>query len=189
MTTPTTNWMGTYLEGQAKLIASLPIGQIARWVDHLRTAHAEGRQIFVCGNGGSAANGSHFTTDLGKSASDATGKRFRVLSLNENLSWITAIGNDYEYGDIYRRQLENYAQPGDVLLAASVSGSSPNVVRAFAWAKENGLKTLAMVGGTRGDLAELADEAIVIEDTHYGRVEDAQMTIYHLLCYAFVELG
>ncbi len=180
-------WITTYLKRQANLLTSLPADQIAQWIGHFQTAHREKRQIFVCGNGGSAANASHFATDLGKGASDALGERFRVLSLNDNTPWITALGNDYDYASIFRRQLENYAQPGDLLLAASVSGSSPNLVEAFEWANGNGLVTLAMVGGKRGTLTDLARHVIVIEDTHYGRVEDAQMAIYHLLCYAFMD--
>lgn len=191
MTTETKSieeWIGAYLERQSKLLTTLPADKISQWIDHLREAHRDGRQIFVCGNGGSAANASHFVTDLGKGSSDALGKRFRVLSLNDNTPWLTAIGNDYDYADIFRRQLENYAQPGDLLIAASVSGSSPNLIEAFTWANKNGVKTLAMVGARRGKLVSLARDVIVIEDTHYGRVEDAQMAIYHLLCYAFMDL-
>ena len=154
----------------------------------LKEAHTEGRQIFVFGNGGSASNSSHFVTDLGKGSSDALGKRFKVLSLNDNVSWMTAIGNDYAYEDIFVRQLENYGQAGDIALTMSVSGNSPNLVKAFEWAKENGLYTIALVGGKRGKLAEIASETIVIDDTHYGRAEDCQMGIAHMLCYAFMEV-
>ena len=85
------------------------------------------------------------------------------------------------------RQLKNYGQSGDVLIAVSVSGNSPNLVKAIEWANENGLTTVALVGAKRGRLAEIAKELVVIDDTHYGRVEDAQMHILHMLCYAFVE--
>jgi D-sedoheptulose 7-phosphate isomerase len=180
-------WISGYLERQRQLNANLPQRQIADLFGLLRRANEEDRQIFVCGNGGNAASSSHFVTDLGKNGSEAMPKRFHVLSLNDNTAWITAIGNDYAYADIFRRQLENYARPGDLLLAGSVSGSSPNLVEAFTWAKDHGLHTVALVGGKRGKLAEIAEHVLVIDDTHYGRVEDAQMTIYHLLCYAFVE--
>ena len=101
--------------------------------------------------------------------------------------WLTALGNDYCFDDVFVRPLQNYARPGDVLIGSSVSGSSPNLVRAFEWARQNGLRTIALVGAKRGPLAELAEQTLVIDDTHYGRVEDAQMTIYHMLCYAFME--
>ena len=109
----------------AKARDAIPADAIARLVDKLRQAHREDRQIFVFGNGGSAANASHFATDLGKGASDKLGKRFRVLSLNDNVSWMTAIGNDYSYEDVFVRQLENYGRAGDVALSVSVSGNSP----------------------------------------------------------------
>ena len=115
-------------------------------------------------------------------------QRFKVLSLNDNLPWITAIGNDYDYSDVYRRQLENYAQSGDLMITMSVSGNSPNLVQAAEWAKEQDVKVMAMVGARRGRLAELADHLIVIESEHYGRVEDCHMGICHMLCYAFMEL-
>jgi D-sedoheptulose 7-phosphate isomerase len=161
---------------------------VARLVDRFRAALAEDRQIFVFGNGGSAANASHFITDLGKGSSDKVGKRFRCLSINDNVSWITALGNDYAYEDVYVRQLENYARPGDVAMAMSVSGNSPNVVKAMEWAKRAGVFTIALVGGKRGRLAELVDVPVVIDSHHYGRVEDAHMAICHMICYAFMEM-
>jgi D-sedoheptulose 7-phosphate isomerase len=100
---------------------------------------------------------------------------------------MTALGNDYAYEDIFVRQLENYGRPGDIALSLSVSGNSPNCVKALAWAKEHGLSTIALVGSKRGRMAEIAEQVLVIADTHYGRVEDAQMGICHLLCYAFME--
>ena len=100
---------------------------------------------------------------------------------------MTAIGNDYAYEDIFMRQLENFAQPGDLVLALSVSGQSPNLVKAVQWANEHGLETIALVGGKRGGLADIARHVVAIKSTHYGRVEDAHMTVCHLLCYAFME--
>lgn len=82
---------------------------------------------------------------------------------------------------------QNYGKAGDIALGISVSGNSPNCVKAMEWARKNGLKTVALVGGKRGRMAEIAEQAIVINDTHYGRVEDAQMGICHMLCYAFME--
>lgn len=181
-------WLSNYVQAQKAALDSIPTAAVAEVVQKLRLAWKEDRQVFVFGNGGSAANASHFVTDLGKSSSDKLGKRFRVLTLNDNVSWMTAIGNDYAYEDIFVRQLENYARPGDLVLSISVSGNSPNCVKAVAWAKEHGLRTVVLVGAKRGRMAEIAEQAIVINDTHYGRVEDAQMGILHMLCYAFVEL-
>ena len=181
------NWITHYLAAQKRTTESIPAEAVARIIEVLRRAILEKRQIFCIGNGGSAANSSHFTTDLGKCSAEALGRAIRVSSLTDNTAWITALGNDYAYEDIFVRQLKNYGQSGDVLIGVSVSGNSPNLVKAFEWANENGLTTVALVGAKRGRMADLAKELVVIDDTHYGRVEDAQMHILHLLCYAFVE--
>lgn len=180
-------WISEYVSAQKAALDSIPQQAVEQLIQLLRQALHEDRQIFVFGNGGSAANASHFVTDLGKGASDKVGKRFRCLSLNDNVSWMTALANDRSYEDIFVGQLENYARKGDVALALSVSGNSPNVVKAMAWARKAGLTTIALVGGKRGGLAGIAEHVIVIDSVHYGRVEDAQMTICHLLCYAFME--
>ena len=180
-------WIADYIGAQKAAHDSIPVDAVAQLIDKLRQALKEDRQIFVFGNGGSAANASHFATDLGKGASDKAGKRFRVLSLNDNVSWMTALANDYSYEDIFFGQLQNYGKPGDIAFGISVSGNSPNCVKALEWAKRNELKTVALVGAKRGRMAEIAEQVIVINDTHYGRVEDAQMGICHLLCYAFME--
>ena len=180
-------WIKDYITAQKTTHDSIPLEGVAQLVEKLRQALKDDRQIFVFGNGGSAANASHFATDLGKGSSDKLGKRFRVLSLNDNVSWMTALGNDYSYDDVFVRQLMNYGKPGDLVMTMSVSGNSPNLVKAIEWAKQNGLHTVALVGGKRGRLAELAEQVIVVNDTHYGRVEDAHMGICHMLCYAFME--
>ncbi len=180
-------WLADYIRAQKAAHDSIPLTAVAELIETLRAALKEDRQIFVFGNGGSAANASHFATDLGKLASDKVGKRFRVLSLNDNVGWLTALANDYAYEDVFVGQLQNYGKPGDLAIGLSVSGNSPNCVKALEWARKNGLRTVALVGARRGRMAEVAEQAIVINDTHYGRVEDAQMSICHLACYAFVE--
>jgi D-sedoheptulose 7-phosphate isomerase len=180
-------WIENYLAEQRRTLEAIPVQAVENLIELFRNALQEDKQIFVFGNGGSASNVSHFVTDLGKCSSDAAYRRFRCLSLNENTSWITALGNDYAYEDVYLRQLTNYAREGDLAMALSVSGNSPNVVKAFEWCRKNGVYTIALTGAKRGRLVELADTAIVIESTHYGRVEDCQMHICHMICYAFVE--
>ena len=182
------NWITNYLEAQKRTIDSIPADAVASIIEVLRRAILEKRQIACIGNGGSASNSSHFTTDLGKCSAEALGRAIRVLSLTDNTAWITALGNDYAYEDIFVRQLKNYGESGDVLIGVSVSGDSPNLVKAFEWAKANGLTTVALVGAKRGRMADIAQELVVIDDAHYGRVEDAQMHILHMLAYAFVEM-
>jgi len=181
-------WIADYVRMQKAALDSIPGESVARVIEMLRAALHEDRQVFVFGNGGSAANASHFATDLGKGASDKVGRRFRVMSLNDNVSWLTALGNDYSYDEVFVGQLRNFGHPGDLAISLSVSGNSPNCVKALEWAKKNGLRTVALVGNKRGKLAEIAEEVMVIQDGHYGRVEDAHMGICHMLCYAFMEL-
>ena len=181
------DWIAAYLSAQRATLETLKPAELAGLVETLRRAWAEDRQVFAAGNGGSAANASHFAVDLGKGASDKLPRRFRILSLTDNVAWMTALGNDYHYDDVFVRQLMNYARPGDVFIGISVSGNSPNLVKTMEWCRAHGVRTIALVGAKRGRMAELADQLIVVGDTHYGRVEDAQMTILHLLCYAFME--
>jgi D-sedoheptulose 7-phosphate isomerase len=180
-------WITEFITAQKAALDSVPVEAVARIIETFQKALAEDRQVFVFGNGGSAANASHFATDLGKGSSDKVGRRFRVISLNDNVSWMTALGNDYAYDEVFARQLMNYGRAGDVVLALSVSGNSPNVVKALEWSKKQGLHTIALVGAKRGRMADVADQTVVIDSTHYGRVEDAQMGICHMICYAFME--
>jgi D-sedoheptulose 7-phosphate isomerase len=180
-------WISDYIQAQKAALDSIPVESVAKLIELHQKALKEDKQIFVFGNGGSASNCSHYATDLGKGSSDKLNRRFKVMSLNDNISWITALGNDYSYEDVYLRQLMNYGQPGDLVMVLSVSGSSPNLVRAVEWANKHQLETIAIVGGKKGKLATLAKHAVVINDTHYGRAEDAQMGICHMLCYAFME--
>jgi D-sedoheptulose 7-phosphate isomerase len=182
-----TDWISEYLRAQAAAHRAIPVEAVVRFVGLLREALQADRQIFVFGNGGSAANAAHFATDLGKGASDRLPRRFRVMALTDNVSWLTALANDYSYEEVFVRPLQNFARAGDVAIGISVSGNSPNCVRALAWAREHGLRTVALVGGRPCRMAELAELVLSVPDTHYGRVEDAHMTFLHLACYAFME--
>jgi D-sedoheptulose 7-phosphate isomerase len=159
------NWISDYISEYRRVLDAIPEERVEALIGRLKSSLARDCQIFVIGNGGSATNSSHFVTDLGKGSSDAVGKRFRCLSLNDNVSWLTALGNDYSFEDIFQQQLINYAKPGDMLLVLSVSGNSPNVVKAMSWAKENAVYTVALAGGQAGRIT----------------------AICHMLCYAFME--
>src|SRR5881409_1415004 len=108
-------WVADYLTAQQAALGSIPADEVGQLIESFRQALREDRQIFVFGNGGSAANASHFVTDLGKGASDKIGRRFRCLSLSDNTSWLTALGNDYAYDEVFSRQLMNYGKPGDLV--------------------------------------------------------------------------
>jgi D-sedoheptulose 7-phosphate isomerase len=180
-------WISSYIDEYKRVLDAISIEQVEELISRLKDSLHNDSQIFVIGNGGSAANASHFVTDLGKGSSDAVGKRFRCMSLNDNVAWMTALGNDYSYDDVFQKQITNFARPGDLLIVLSVSGNSPNVVKAITWANNNGIKTLALAGGQCGKITDIADESIIVDSKHYGHVEDAQMTICHILCYAFME--
>ncbi len=184
----TQEFLTQYIHSHKATLDSIPLTEVAEVISKFKEACTANKQIFMFGNGGSAANASHFATDLGKGSSDKIEQRFRCLSLNDNVSWLTALGNDYAYEDVFMRQLINYANAGDIVFAMSVSGNSPNVVKAVEWAKQNNVQTIALTGAAGGRLADIADKAIVINSTHYGRVEDAHMGICHMICYSFMEL-
>jgi len=180
-------WINQYVDGYKKALDAIPLDRIYDLIKEFAGANKSGKQIFVCGNGGSSANASHFVTDMAKGASDKMQTRFKCISLNEHTSLITAIGNDYSYKDIFRRQLENLATEGDILLTLSVSGNSPNLVEAIQWANENSMHTIALLGANNGQLTKLAHETIVVDSLHYGHVEDIHMLICHMIAYAFME--
>lgn len=181
-------WLKNYIDEQKKVIDSIPVEQVVEIIEKFIEANKGEKQIFVFGNGGSASNASHFITDLGKSASEASENHFKCLSLNECTSLITAIANDYAYEDVFVKQMENFANPNDLVLTMSVSGSSPNLVKAVKWANEKGLYTIALLGGKEGTLTGMADKVVRVDSTHYGRVEDLHMMICHMIAYAFIEI-
>lgn len=182
------NFLTDYIDKQKQALSGIPMDKVSEIITLFKEALNNDRQIFVFGNGGSAANASHFVTDLGKGSSDKTWRRFRCLSLNDNMAWVTALGNDYAYDQVFVRQLTNFCKPGDLIFVMSVSGNSPNLVEAAKWAKENNVHVIALVGAKKGQLAAIADTAVVIDDAHYGRVEDAHMGICHMIAYAFMEI-
>jgi D-sedoheptulose 7-phosphate isomerase len=180
-------WVSEYIASQKSVYDSIPVDEVTKLIEKFRDVLRQDRKVFIFGNGGSAASASHFATDLGKGASRGIGKYFKVMSLNDNVSWMTALANDDTYEDVFVGQLKNYSSEGDIAFSMSVSGNSPSCVQALTWARNNGLETIALVGANKGVMAEIAHHVIVVNDRHYGRVEDAHMTICHLLCYAFME--
>ena len=166
---------------------AIPEKQIATLIELLTQVRREGRQIFVCGNGGSAASASHLANDLGKGASAGRDLRFRVLSLTDNIPWITALANDASFAEIFVDQLRNFARPGDLLLTFSGSGNSPNIIRAVEWAEEEGLLTVGVTGKQGGRLGQIARYPILVESTHMGHIEEAHFLILHLVSYYFME--
>jgi len=178
-----------YLQDLQTALAALDVESIKAVREMFAATRGAGRQIFVCGNGGSAATASHLANDLGKGASYGRPKeqRFRVVALTDNVPWMTALGNDVSYDAIFAEQLLNLGQPGDLLLAISGSGNSRNVLEAVAVARERGMGTIGWTGFDGGELAGAVDLAIVADSHHMGRVEDIHTVLMHLICYYFME--
>src|SRR5213082_1851585 len=144
---------------QAQLIETiqnLDMGKIHRAIEVLARARDEGRRIFTCGNGGSASAASHFATDMVKGASFHRDKRFRIMALTDSLPTITAYANDVCYDCVFVEQLKNFAEPGDVVMAISGSGHSPNVLQAMEYANSIGCRTIALSGRNGGKLGPMA---------------------------------
>ena len=168
-------------------IESIDLTRVGRAIEILARARDEGRRIFVCGNGGSASTASHFATDLVKGASFGRSKRFRIMALTDSLPTITAYSNDVSYESVFVEQLKNFAQPGDVLVAVSGSGNSPNVLRAVEYAASIGCQTIGLSGRDGGALGKAAQLNIQVSHPHMGRIEDGHMVILHMISYYFME--
>ena len=161
--------------------------EVGRLIRLLAQARQTKRQIFICGNGGSAATASHFANDLGKGASYGRSERFRVYALTDSTPWITALANDVGYSQIFVEQLKNHAEAGDLLIAFSGSGNSPNVVEAIKWGNDNGVTTVGITGRPGGELGRLARYPFFIESSHMGHIEEGHFLIQHMVSYYFMD--
>jgi D-sedoheptulose 7-phosphate isomerase len=147
----------------------------------------EGRQVFICGNGGSAANAIHWANDFLYPVAKAGGRGMKMHALPANPSTLTCVGNDLGYDRIFSRQLESQAEKGDLLIVLSGSGNSPNILRAIETARELGMKSFAIVGFGGGKAKTLADVAIHTPIDDMQIAEDVQMNICHMLLQALGE--
>jgi D-sedoheptulose 7-phosphate isomerase len=177
----------TYRAALLETIGKIDTGRVEQAIEWFRQARDEGRQVFVCGNGGSAATASHFVTDIVKGASYRRPVRFRIIALTDSLSTITAYANDVGFDCVFAEQLRNFAQPGDLLLAISGSGNSPNVVEAVKAGNELGCRTIALTGRDGGKLGPVAQLNILVPEPHMGRIEDAHMIVCHMIGYCFMD--
>jgi len=170
-----------------KAIETIDLEKVGEAIGLLARAREEQRRIFVCGNGGSASTASHFACDMVKGASYGRTSRFRISSLTDSMPTLTAYSNDVGYDCVFVEQLKNFAEPGDVLVAISGSGNSPNVLRAVEYANSAGCRTIALTGRDGGDLGRIAQLNIQVSNPHMGRIEDAHMVVIHMICYYFME--
>lgn len=170
-----------------RAINSIDLLWVGAAIELLAKARAEDRRIFIFGNGGSAATASHFATDMVKGASYGRAKRFRIMALTDSLPTVTAYSNDVSYECVFAEQLKNFAERGDVVIAVSGSGNSPNVLHAMEYANSIGCQTIALSGRDGGALAKVAELNLRVAHPHMGRIEDTHMIMLHMICYYFIE--
>lgn len=178
------NDLARYWRELASVMDAMPISQLARAADILLECHDHAGTIFVLGNGGSAATASHFACDLAKGTRTEGVPPFRVMPLTDNVPLMTAWGNDVSYERIFAEQLSALVRAGDVVVAISASGNSPNVLAAAELARLAGATTIALTGQTGGRLRRLAHLTIRVPAEPIEQVEDAHLAIAHSLCVA-----
>jgi phosphoheptose isomerase len=176
---------GSFFDGYAEEMsrAAKTVDPVAfgRAAEILLEAYVNGARIFSCGNGGSASIANHMQCDHVKGVRTATGLSPRVLSLSTHVELLTAIANDIGYEDVFSYQLQSQSGPGDVLVAVSSSGRSANIVNALTWARDSGLRTIAITGFGGGAARTTAEVCVHVDCTNYGVVEDLHQAIMHAL--------
>jgi D-sedoheptulose 7-phosphate isomerase len=172
-----------YVQGFQSLLRQIDAELIGRIAQYLRSAGNRGATIYVAGNGGSAATASHWVNDLGKATKSSGEAPLRVMSLSDNVSWLTALANDEGYDRVFAGQLENFARPGDILVVISASGNSPNLIEAVELAHRRGLFTIGFLGFDGGVLKSKVDDYLWFrtEKGAYGLVESGHSLLCHIL--------
>jgi len=174
-----------YLDRLNREVARLNQADIQRWADLVYRAWENGRFVFIIGNGGSGTTASHMAEDLGKSTlrpddlKDESKRRLKVLSLTDNTGWLLAVGNDCGYDQVFVQQLMNYGSQGDLLIAISGSGNSPNILTAVDWANRHGLVTFGLTGYGGGKLKAMQQHGLHVELGDMGMVESIHLCVFH----------
>jgi D-sedoheptulose 7-phosphate isomerase len=175
----------SYLERARDELAKISAGELQSLADVIESAWRRNKFVFIIGNGGSGANASHFCEDLGKCTlrredlDNDSICRLRVLSLSDNTPYITAVANDEGYDRVFVEQLKNLGSAGDVLIAISGSGNSPNILRAVEWANRHELTTFGVTGYSGGKLKQLAKMGLHVPLDDMGLVESIHLTVFH----------
>ena len=182
------DFMGKYFEWQKDSLDELLTAELDRQVKILYDAWKQDKQVFIIGNGGSASTASHFACDLGKGAAIEGKRRFRIMSLNDNMAVFSAYANDNGYESVFSEQLMNVLNPGDVLIGITVSGNSPNILRAVEYANKVGATTLGWIGFNGGKLKEIVDSALCLSSSNFGVVEGAHVVLHHAIAQQFINI-
>ena len=165
----------------ARAFSTIDMAQVARAAELLNDAYDRDASVFACGNGGSASIANHLQCDHVKGVRNGTDLTTRVFSLSTNIELFSAIANDLGYDAVFEYQLQSLARTGDVLIAVSSSGRSPNIVRVLEWANKHGMHTIALTGFSGGAARELASVSVHVRSDNYGIIEDAHQACMHLL--------
>jgi D-sedoheptulose 7-phosphate isomerase len=168
-----------YYQSVSQALLKIPRSPVDQVIDALKQARAAQKRIFIFGNGGSAANASHFVVDVIKSTVRSDQPRFKIICLNDNMPTVTAYSNDVSYEVIFCEPLAALAEPGDVAIAISGSGNSPNVLRAMDTAREMGLTRIGLTGFQGGKLKDQCDVCVVIPSDSMQVIEDAHLVVLH----------
>jgi D-sedoheptulose 7-phosphate isomerase len=178
---PLVGHVRAYAARLSAALESLPEDRIESVGEILFHAYQNHQQVFVVGNGGSAATASHMACDLGKNTIDAHRRRFRIMSLTDNMPLLTALANDVGYDAVFSDQLTNLIRPGDVLIVLTGSGNSPNILSAMRYARLRSATVVGLLGMDGGEALGLTDEHVLIESDDYGVIEDMHMVLNHML--------
>ena len=170
-----------YFEAHAMLASKLNTEMFQAGIDLIQKKYEEGKKIITCGNGGSASTASHYITDWNKMVNLSTGRKFRGISLCDNIGLITAYGNDISYDEVFAGQLKAIMDEGDLLVAISGSGNSLNVIKAIEYANSIGGETLAVVGYDGGKVMELCKTAVWVESFDMQLCEDIHLMFGHMV--------
>ena len=176
-----------YKKALLNSLESVDAGSLKKAISLIYKAYKEDKQIFICGNGGSAATATHLACDLGKGTAIKNKKRLKVISLSDNVSLLTAWSNDTDFKNCFKEQLVNLLEKGDVVIGISASGNSENVLEAIRYAKAGGAKTIGLIGFGGGKLSRLVDIAVLINSDEYEVTEDIQLCLGHVIKRGFLE--
>lgn len=179
---------GEYLSSLNQLLLEIDAEKCDHIAEVLYQACVDGRSIYVCGNGGSASTASHMACDISKNVSAPGIQRPKVVSLADNLAHFSAIANDLDYSMVFVEQLKNLMRHGDILIAISASGNSPNVVKAAKYARELDCDVITLTGFTGGELRGLSTAAFHVDCTEYGPVEDLHLVFNHIMVVVLREM-
>lgn len=174
-----------YFTGINNILNNINIESISKIICALKEAHNDKKKIFLIGNGGSAATANHFMCDLGKNAIKDNENRFQILSLSDSVSCITAYGNDIGYKSVFVEQLRNLMESGDLLIAISASGNSPNIIEAVKYAKKKNGIVISLTGFEGGELKGISNLNVNIDSDSYEKIEDIHLMISHIIVYWF----